>query len=941
VRAVAILGVILVAGLSVWLVAGTGRVRRATNSRHIEEAGSHATKESERAAAQEERGPPPSGFVRVRGIVIDERRRPLAGARIETRNDAGFCAKTRSKEDGAFFGVVPDRPSARWLLTARTDDGHRADQPFGLRPDLGRIVLRPARDVAVRVTQNEAPVPDARVFVRVYYGWHEPIHVVTTDGDGRATLPIAEVRYTLVAHKAGVGRAVVRVYESTLLPDPVLLVLQPMEPMRVRVVDRDTGEPVAGAQVMVWEQGSFKVSHLPPLSIAPTGRDGWTTIEGVAKEVLRLRAVAEGYPPSSDFGRGVKRPEGVLELGKRVQLRWQILPGDAPVPPDGTELVLKQSPNLSNHWAPSRGHMERTWLAVEANDGFCSPFAFAPDGAIANLDYAEVDDVWGPQPSSFRRPRSLTVRLRRHDGEPAAGVRLSLDGVGVEWGCEARLTDEQGVARWTGIYAPKRDVKAYGAVLGTIDFGDGVTVDQVLDAKLPEPVAVVAKVTLDGKPGLPTTYELWANDFQPIIDREEAEAGMLHCRLYHARDRVEAMFTAEGYERVVVEGAVPKEGPLRLKFPLARQGTLRIVVDDQKPGEYMGHYNLALQRWKEKERRFGYSGLFFRDFHSVRDGGTTVGGVSAGRYRLVYLPTGAHSDRVDYDPHRGEATLRLDFRSKATVRGRVELPPGFSYKHVLVVVEGAAQQPDDQDPHWAPGRPVEKDGSFDYPVPGDRRLALRPTHPLLEAYQEVSVQGSLHGIVLSLLEGSWVKLKPTPTPSFTHRWPSISGHARIPQDRDFIRVRLFFSGRELEPPRFIWDKGILKFKLPAGSKAEPWLDFPGLAPLRLEEMAADEPGCRDFGDVEFSKSTVLDVTIVREDGREAGLSWLEARSLEGTDYVRVGPRGHGNGPHRIAGLLPGKVRLKGQVVMSKDEITDFEREIVIRPGENPIVIRLP
>ena len=130
---------------------------------------------------------------RVHGVVVDQAGKPVSGIEVRDLSDRSPLAVT--DEHGRFDFRVP-RPflggtSLRASSPDRTRQGIYSYDPnlFEFEADTGqpiRIVLKPSRDVVVRVTdQAGVPVPGAAVEALAFYG-----AVAMTDDRGTAVLHI-------------------------------------------------------------------------------------------------------------------------------------------------------------------------------------------------------------------------------------------------------------------------------------------------------------------------------------------------------------------------------------------------------------------------------------------------------------------------------------------------------------------------------------------------------------------------------------------------------------------------------------------------------------------------------------------------------------------------------------------------------------------------------
>ncbi len=353
------------------------------------------------APAPPRRHPVPTDHVEITGIIVTSTRQPIADAQVKLRamsavtGDNGRFRFVRQQTDGDVHGH----------LAVRAPEGLALDRVVTVRPqarrvDLGRLVVRSAVSRRIRVLQDKRPVPGAHIAVRFTWGPDDLVRRLRTDAQGIAVLDFDAPEFVVMAWHPGSGRAKRTVRERD---KDITLTLKPARTMRVRVLDGNDKKPVAGARVTILDNG-YRRPYWPPLRVAPTNADGWTTVAGIAKERIRMRAEHEDYASSPDYVGSVwVRDELELVLPKRVTVHWPIIDGELPAPPEGTPIRLSY---------PEVSGVIKSSLLVFEHPSDRPWFAFAPDGSIAYLGHKRIDITDVTQPASFRRPRLLVVKLK-------------------------------------------------------------------------------------------------------------------------------------------------------------------------------------------------------------------------------------------------------------------------------------------------------------------------------------------------------------------------------------------------------------------------------------------------------------------------------------------------------------------------------------------------
>lgn len=205
---------------------------------------------------------PPATVWQVKGTVVDERDRPVAGASIRYSPGYEPSDGVKTAADGSFTLALSGARAFLLGVVAEADGGARIGlvefeeprDPGEIEPL--KVVLKPSRPVRVRVEDaGGSPVPGAAVeAVESVFQTH-----ATTDSQGLATLRVAadaRVQW-VIGLKAGVGFDYFENYrtrpatEFQPLPAEVSLTLNGARTIRIKAVD-STGRPVPGVVFSPW-----------------------------------------------------------------------------------------------------------------------------------------------------------------------------------------------------------------------------------------------------------------------------------------------------------------------------------------------------------------------------------------------------------------------------------------------------------------------------------------------------------------------------------------------------------------------------------------------------------------------------------------------------------------------------------------------------------------
>ncbi len=364
----------------------------------------------------------------VRGVVVDETGRPVEG--VEVRGNAFTARESQpavTAADGSFTIAVPPRHVGGLVLLASlagndrlgfhqigyNEAGAKAQEPV-------RIVLRPGREVAVRVADSsQAAVSDAAVQIAGNFAILDS-RKTGPDGAARLHVPADATVEWIYALKSGkgfdyaeygkfdeYGRS--RGGASALsLPASVNLRLDGVRRARIKAVDA-AGKPLAGARFRVWlvqKPGrKSEVNVSSRILEEMSGQDGIATFDWLppSRDLLQFWPVDEGYAH-----RRVTVEEGqtapvTTRLTRTETIRGRVtLPDGSPAP--GIQVRAYGSGKGSDNGQDR--------IRTDASGSYT--LTVNPDEAYA----VYVDD------KDWAAPSRLDVDIRA--GKPVAGVDFRL-----------------------------------------------------------------------------------------------------------------------------------------------------------------------------------------------------------------------------------------------------------------------------------------------------------------------------------------------------------------------------------------------------------------------------------------------------------------------------------------------------------------------------------
>ncbi len=654
----------------------------------------------------------------VRGIVVDDHRRPVASARVTMRVRGNEVATTTGA-DGRFRLEIPgtiDTPVSVGLLArARIDDARlvshaTAHVPRGRVPSSGSTLrLRPEDPLSVSCLIEGAPAPGVRVMLcHKQWSYYTPLEELTADSDGmlQIRMPrgqygvlVVDPRYAATVHT--VISPIAAEEDLNGFKQPPLTLRRPRT-VRVRVVDETTGSPIAGAYVQPLQSGRRARPLTPGAKAGTTNVGGFATFERMPLG-QRFGVRAWTVEPARDGRTNVdaKATEIELALPRREihTVRWPRPEGPL-TPPPGSILQFRGSADCTE--APPDRPLEMTTDALVLR-GHTREYGFGyavyEERVACHLRY----DLEGraslrttPASGTFHAVRPFVIHVRGPSDEPVAGARLQLsgrfllrmpDGRLCERGGEHLVSDAKGRIRGEGVFFNPLGVRLMGVgtepcslEVGGVDLARDEPGGHVV--RLPAIRDVEAHITIDGERRLHGDLRLSESGMlgEPRYDHERAIA-RFQVLLAKPKEWFSIWPTLEGYHREVTGTEVPESGPIVVEVRLHTSLTLAVRLDPEEAVR-RDQDSIELHRYDETQERWVHEG----------DGTFTDGAVNtsvnvkleghenwrafvslqAGRYRLVHVHSGLVHGPFEIDASKPIWDVTMPLRSLRETKGRVE-----------------------------------------------------------------------------------------------------------------------------------------------------------------------------------------------------------------------------------------------------------------------------
>jgi hypothetical protein len=556
--------------------------------------------------------PPAAEFPKVLvGRVVDEQRRPIAGATI-----------TLGRAREPLVGGPGDAVTG-------PDGGFRV--PFPPGSEEKNFVVRASR----------AGPPAELAMAIIYTGRGVPIEFL-----GTIVLSPSVTRDVVVSGEGAEGAE----------------------------VEASRGHPTFGhvlARATAGPDGAARLVDLPAgqVHVRVRGRTG-----AVAEDWMWLVSGAPAAPRRLALAPAVPEPETPAEAAAPPHTsRCAAKAGTAPVPPDGTVLRLERLLPGGADPVATKAYAAGGEVVVEGVRDDLRAWGVAPDGARAKL----VDSPYGRGglPTTFEAARRLDLMVVDESGVPVTGALLTATSGPSGWLVRHAVTDARGGASFEGLMGADADVRmaegadAFRGIAHALFRGPTTE----MRVTVPAAEAYLVRVLIDGKPGLPSLYDLRAHGQDVVPTREDAATGEIRFRARPERRGAPIHLQMEALGCYPVEGDVEGGrvyGGADLQFPAAyrmgkpgepatfsfrRGGVLRV----RARGAFPARSNVKLERevggrWEGAYAPGHVVGYGYMDFHRAPVFHVTL---DAGRWRVRETQTGATTEPVDV-PAAGLVTER-------------------------------------------------------------------------------------------------------------------------------------------------------------------------------------------------------------------------------------------------------------------------------------------
>ncbi len=885
---------------------------------------------------------PSENALRIVGRVVDERRRPVPGVAVGAADE-----RTRTDDDGR-FELSCEVPSpdefAGIAVRARAADGRVAAAMLRVPPegehllDAGTLVLEAGHGLEVQVSRRGGGGVRARLLLLgLVPPGAGPLLETSTDGEGRAHLDgLPAGAWRILAVADGYGRGEARVWIPRFVDGPCQVVLAPPRDVRLRVLDMQTNEPVAGASVDLFEgPASFNtVPRLPCVVVAATDERGETVLEGLGTdESPHLLVQGAGIARiREDRGRWqymlLRVPPGAERFECKVYrtqpVRWRILPGEVEPPPEGTVLRVVGL-HAMEPFACRPARIEDGY--VVADSAANGKFAIADD--LARIAHLESTYGTDKEPTtSFRRPRSITVLAREADGSPVAGVGFRALQSNHNPLVPQAITDADGVARLEGLHGGGVDLwRAYPGGdwfdprASEVDLEEG---DVRIEVTLPLEIEVTLHVRVDGEPRLPRDYTLFVNRILvPEVD-EDPEAATLRFawRPTSGRRQVVHLETAAS---LLGAATLPEDAAeAELEIELATAGFLYARVLPPADGRYQAFLQTRAEAggaWQDITNVYPVGSDGPPDEH-VR-----FGPVTPGLYRVFDRESGVVGPPVEVLVEGPIPFATLDLRDVVDVRGRVEVPEGRSTEDARVAVVLAEPESPDASLGASIVRRVRVTGAgrFRARIPSSTGATLNVEHPVLRPDPErgsARVTNAGEEVVLALVATTEAVLRFDPPLDLDSR------------PRMLPSARLYRGEPRGEPARKLSvtvEDGVARIAGYAPGTWTLWVDMGVDLPVVFRDVGLGA-GTTDLGTVSLARGSTLKVRILMPEGRVPPFLGLFTTRVEDPSYRRYLLFQRRETELELPGLLPGTWkldflipeadRLPKEVTVGEDEVVD-------------------
>lgn len=847
---------------------------------------------------------PPGIHVTFKGCVADERRFPVAGARVRLSMMGLASQEAVTGDDGRFsFAAFCEGFAARGCILAADAEGARGAvrslDPVmrSLQPveDLGKIVLAAASSLRIQMRRVGAPAPGARVSL---LGPSGPLGWSVADAEGDVTvdsLPDGDYKARALDQPGELG------YLEFKMPRvggaPAVVELAAAEPLVVRVVEKDGGAAVPGATVSAVLKDFSRIE-------ATTTDEGNARLAGRSPFENVMVSVRAPEHRKADGITIVRAGQNALTIAlDRLQPEtWVIDAREGEAPADGTELSFRST---GIHAGLIIARIDDGRLVVTGIDGdLFSGILRLPDGRVGAI--WKFGQVRRDPAVIFTRPRRLEIQVCDQEKRALAGRYVALS-TGANAPATGGKSDEQGVVVFEGL--PGIQYRATVFITSKLfDLADGDGRGNLELLELPKR-AVELHCVKEGAPRLPPEFSIVPRNARVGPIDEDPAGGILRFEL-EPQDPGQAPgfeLTQPGREHIPFTlSADAVTGPDVFRFEETGGATLEIHVIP--PAD--GHASVLVNRWDPERRDWiderGWLDRFKRSFK--------MEGLGPGRYRARDV-SGAVSPPVEIAKGAVSAKGTLDLSKAGAVTCRIE--------------DGFGRPVPDASLEWVgetfglglPRRLKGKDGVVKLRVPGTDPVRLRAWHPLLRPAKdggEATLTAPVPELVLLLAPAAGLNFRVDPSQAPPGQPLDVRVFADAGMTQELMRVDLWPKGPGISIGGL--DPGVVTL----------WIRPREHLPRVLRDIPVDFHAA-DLGLLEFEDGASLEVALRNLPAGLLSRRAVKLQALDGPQHERLGSPTPAS-TMLFRGLAPGRYRL----IVTSSNVTPpdlfYEEEILIQGG---------
>ena len=717
------------------------------------------------------------------GLVVDERRQPVADATLVARH-AAQDVHARTGEDGRFRFVLNSDDATKELayLLVRSTGDSRALAAFSSIPSRGSrqgadeftLVLKPVQKAVLRVlAADDAPVSGVRVQIVTPSQYRRTvIEELVSDSQGCVTVQLPTGYYTAVisdARYAGLGH-------DFELPTPVQrdriagvepLVLRAKAPRRivVRVIDDSTNAPVPGASTMCVYG---KRSHQPLYPLMPrplSDESGHVTFERIpVGQRVWVSAGAHGPLRAGGVEVGAEEAEAELRL-QRTETHtaaWPIERNEH-APPAGARVYFRTDFHRDRKVDRPGTFNGKRVVVPEYHQPSDYGYAVYQEDRAAFLTYELEKSGKGEdglelvsQTGRFLPVTPFRFQVVDAAGHPLSGATVSLQGRYLIRDGDGRLTraehervqlDADGRFEGEGVLFSATHVQGIGGRGVPSDFRIGTLLPASAERaapvfQLPPIRQVEAHVLLDGMPAVHAEIDFYFNGHIRSLAFEPGR-GIVRFSVIHDQTAPShyTSVSAPGYVSAhpVLDYTLPD--PIVIDVALHSALDISLVLEPE-PENWVDGRDIELHRFDAKDDAWRYAGdasyrkgSFFPVEKLKKQGHRCWRAFMEnppGRYRFVHTPTGLSTGPFEIDRSKPTWVVPFDVIRHRKMSGKLVGGGDLDLSGAWIIEQGGVPGLTWNEGEAAACRAVVKRGNtFTLRVPLGRESTYVVRHPLI------------------------------------------------------------------------------------------------------------------------------------------------------------------------------------------------------------------